>query len=155
MTSLIAEFGSGQVLWDVAWFFLFFTIWLLIVVFSDIFRSHDLSGWGKALWTIFVIVLPYLGVFVYLIARGGKMSEHAISRPDAGRSGPPVRPERRRRKPQSGRRNRPPSRLEGCRNHHGRRVPGRQGKGAGRRLSAGSTQAVCGTEHHAGRPRDR
>jgi Short C-terminal domain/Phospholipase_D-nuclease N-terminal len=50
---------------------------LLIVVFSDIFRSRDLSGWAKALWTIFVIVLPYLGVFVYLIARGQRMHEHA------------------------------------------------------------------------------
>ena len=61
------------------WFFLFFIwIWLLISVFSDIFRSDDLSGWGKGLWTIFVIVLPYLGVFVYLIARGKKMGEHAV-----------------------------------------------------------------------------
>jgi Short C-terminal domain/Phospholipase_D-nuclease N-terminal len=61
------------------WFFLFVIwIWLLIVVFGDIFRSRDLSGWGKALWTIFVIVLPYLGVFVYLIARGQKMGEHAV-----------------------------------------------------------------------------
>jgi hypothetical protein len=61
------------------WFFLFVIwIWLLIGVFADIFRSQDLSGWGKALWTIFVIVLPYLGVLVYLIARGHKMSEHAV-----------------------------------------------------------------------------
>ena len=59
--------------------FLFFIwIWLLIVVFSDIFRSQDLSGWAKALWTIFVIFLPYLGVFVYLIARGGKMQGRAV-----------------------------------------------------------------------------
>ncbi|HEY9378896.1 MAG TPA: SHOCT domain-containing protein [Jiangellaceae bacterium] len=72
-------FGTGQVFWSMLWFFLFFIwIWLLIVVFGDIFRSRDLSGWGKALWTIFVIVLPYLGVFVYLIARGKKMSEHAV-----------------------------------------------------------------------------
>src|SRR5215216_1584018 len=60
------------------WFFLFFIwIWLLIIVFGDIFRSPDLSGWGKALWAIFIIIVPYLGVFVYLIARGKKMSEHA------------------------------------------------------------------------------
>ena len=73
-----AEFGTGQVLWSMFWFVLFFIwIWLLIVVFSDIFRSRDLSGWGKALWTVFVVVLPYLGVFAYLIARGGKMQEHA------------------------------------------------------------------------------
>jgi hypothetical protein len=74
-----SDFGSGQVLLSMLWFFLFFIwIWLLIVVFSDIFRSHDLGGWAKALWTIFVIIFPYLGVFVYLIARGGKMQEHAV-----------------------------------------------------------------------------
>jgi hypothetical protein len=73
-----AEWGAGQVFWSMLWFFLFFIwIWLLIVVFGDIFRSRDLSGWAKALWVIFVVVLPYLGVFVYLIARGQKMSEHA------------------------------------------------------------------------------
>jgi hypothetical protein len=60
------------------WFFLFFIwIWLLITIFADIFRSDDLSGWGKALWTIFVIIVPFLGVLVYLIARGKKMQEHA------------------------------------------------------------------------------
>src|SRR6478752_5492419 len=75
-----ADFGTGEVFWSMLWFFLFFIwIWLLIVVFGDIFRSHDLSGWGKALWTIFVIIVPYLGVFVYLIARGHKMSEHAAA----------------------------------------------------------------------------
>ena len=76
---MLAEFGTGQVFWSMLWFFLFFIwIWLLILVFSDIFRSHDLSGWGKALWSIFIIVVPYLGVFVYLIARGHKMHEHAL-----------------------------------------------------------------------------
>ncbi|HLM95078.1 MAG TPA: SHOCT domain-containing protein, partial [Acidimicrobiales bacterium] len=48
-----------------------------IMVFMDIFRSHDMGGFAKALWVIFVIILPFLGVFVYLIARGGKMHEHA------------------------------------------------------------------------------
>jgi hypothetical protein len=76
---MLAEFGTGQVFWSMLWFFLFFIwIWLLILVFSDIFRSHDLSGWGKALWSIFIIFVPYLGVFVYLIARGHKMQEHAL-----------------------------------------------------------------------------
>ena len=75
-----AEWGTGQVFLSFLWFFLFFIwIWLLIVVFSDIFRSHDLSGWAKALWIIFVVILPYLGVFVYLIARGRHMQEHAVS----------------------------------------------------------------------------
>jgi hypothetical protein len=76
---LAAEFGTGQVFWSMLWFFLFFIwIWLLIVIFADIFRSDDLSGWGKALWSIFIIVLPYLGVFAYLIARGHKMQEHSV-----------------------------------------------------------------------------
>jgi hypothetical protein len=75
---LAAEFGTGQVFWSMLWFFLWFIwIWLLFVIFGDIFRSPDLSGWGKALWSIFIIVLPYLGVFVYLIARGHKMQDHA------------------------------------------------------------------------------
>jgi hypothetical protein len=74
-----SDFGTGQVFLSMLWFFLFFIwIWLLIVVFMDIFRSHDLGGFAKAMWVIFVIILPYLGVFVYLIARGHKMSEHAM-----------------------------------------------------------------------------
>ena len=79
-----AEWGTGQVFWSMVWFFLWFIwIWLLILVFADIFRSQDLSGWAKALWSIFVIVLPYLGVFVYLIARGHKMNEHAAQEAQA------------------------------------------------------------------------
>ena len=75
---LLAEFGTGQVFWSMLWFFLFFIwIWIMITVFADIFSSHDLSGWAKAIWVIFIIFIPYIGVFVYLIARGHKMSEHA------------------------------------------------------------------------------
>jgi ABC-type Fe3+ transport system permease subunit len=75
----LADFGTGQVFLSMMYFFLFFIwIWLLIVVFSDIFRSHDLGGFAKAIWVIFVILVPYLGVLVYLIARGHKMSEHAM-----------------------------------------------------------------------------
>jgi hypothetical protein len=62
------------------YFFLFVIwIWLLITVFVDIFRSRDMGGGAKALWVIFVILFPYLGVFVYLIARGGKMHERAAA----------------------------------------------------------------------------
>ena len=57
-------------LW-VIWF------WILITIFIDIFRSHDLNGWQKALWFIFVLFIPLIGVLVYLIARGGKMQERA------------------------------------------------------------------------------
>lgn len=53
-------------------------IWILIYVFIDIFRSHDLSGWAKALWFLFVLFIPLIGVLVYLIARGGEMHERAV-----------------------------------------------------------------------------
>jgi type VI protein secretion system component VasK len=76
---LASEWGTGQVFWSMLWFFLFF-IWLMILfrVFADIFGSHDLSGWSKALWSIFIIVVPFLGCFVYLIARGNHMAQHAV-----------------------------------------------------------------------------
>jgi hypothetical protein len=75
----LSTFGTGEVFWSMLWFFCFF-IWitLLIRVFSDVFRSHDMSGMAKALWIIFVIVLPYLGVLVYVITRGKHMSQHSI-----------------------------------------------------------------------------
>ena len=76
---LETTFGTGQVFWSMLWFFLWIIwIWMLVAVLTDIFRSPDLGGGSKALWTIFVIVLPYLGVFIYLIARGNKMGEHAM-----------------------------------------------------------------------------
>jgi len=66
-----------DVFWTMLWFFCFFIyIWLLIRIFSDIFRSHDMGGWAKAGWIIFIFVLPFLGILVYLIARGKKMAEH-------------------------------------------------------------------------------
>lgn len=74
-----AEFGVGQVLWSILWFFLFF-IWIMLFfnVVVDVFRSADLSGFAKALWVIALIVLPYLGVFIYLIARGDRMHERGV-----------------------------------------------------------------------------
>jgi len=53
-------------------------IWVLIYVFIDIFRSPDLSGWAKALWFVFVLFIPLIGVLVYLIARGSKMHERTV-----------------------------------------------------------------------------
>src|SRR3954467_11568106 len=77
---VLAEFGSGEVFLSMLWFFLFIIwFWLIIAIFGDIFRSPDLSGGGKALWTIFVIFLPFIGILSYLIARGHKMSEHAVN----------------------------------------------------------------------------
>ena len=76
---LAYSYPLGGVFLSMLYFFLFFIwIWILITVFIDIFRSPDLNGWTKALWVIFVIILPFLGVFVYLIARGGKMQERKL-----------------------------------------------------------------------------
>jgi hypothetical protein len=61
-------------------FFMFIIwIWLLIMIFSDIFRSDDIGGWSKALWTIFIIIIPFLGVLIYLIARGKSMQERGMA----------------------------------------------------------------------------
>jgi Short C-terminal domain/Phospholipase_D-nuclease N-terminal len=65
----------GTMLVFFAWVIWF---WLLIRVFADVFRRHDISGWQKAGWTVFVIVLPFLGVFIYLIAHGKEMGERDV-----------------------------------------------------------------------------
>jgi Short C-terminal domain/Phospholipase_D-nuclease N-terminal len=67
-----------ELFWAMLWFFLFVAwIWLLVVILTDVFRSRDLSGWGKALWTLFVVFLPMLGVLMYLIVRGTDMAERS------------------------------------------------------------------------------
>ena len=78
MAASSSSYPLLNLFWTMLEFFLWVVwIWLLIWVFIDIFRSRDLSGWAKALWVLFVVVLPFLGVLVYLIARGGKMHERA------------------------------------------------------------------------------
>lgn len=81
---MLAEFGVGQVVWSIFWFFLF-VMWIMLLfrVAGDIFTSKDLSGVAKAAWILFVIITPYLGVFVYLIARGGKMAENELAAAEA------------------------------------------------------------------------
>ena len=65
--------------WTILWIVGFIIwIWLAISVFSDIFRSHDLSGWGKGLWVAAIIIFPLFGVLFYLIFRGGRMHERAV-----------------------------------------------------------------------------
>ncbi|HSP28043.1 MAG TPA: PLDc N-terminal domain-containing protein [Ilumatobacteraceae bacterium] len=76
---LAAEFGTGQVFWSILWFFLFF-VWIMLIfsIFGDIIRSDDMGGVAKAIWSILIIFLPYLGVFAYLIIRGGSMGERQL-----------------------------------------------------------------------------
>jgi putative oligomerization/nucleic acid binding protein/phospholipase D-like protein len=84
---LTASYNFGSFLWDAllvfAWIIWF---WLLITVFSDLFRRHDLSGWGKAGWIVFVIVLPYLGVLIYLIAQHEGMANRNTQQAQAAQS---------------------------------------------------------------------
>ena len=74
--------------WTLLWFFLFIAwIWLLIAIFADIFRN-EMSGWGKAGWVFFVIILPFLGVLIYLIAHGDDMQNRAVVTSATTRNGP-------------------------------------------------------------------
>jgi Short C-terminal domain/Phospholipase_D-nuclease N-terminal len=68
-----------DIFWSILEFFLWVIwIWIMIWIFIDIFRSHDLSGWAKALWFLFVLIIPLIGVLAYLIVRGGSMHERAV-----------------------------------------------------------------------------
>jgi type VI protein secretion system component VasK len=84
LTVLAYDYPLLGVFWTMLWWFIWIAwIVLLFHVLGDIFRSDDLGGFSKALWTIFVIIVPFLGVFVYVIARGHKMAEHAAARAQA------------------------------------------------------------------------
>jgi predicted membrane channel-forming protein YqfA (hemolysin III family) len=79
-------FTYGNFLMDVLGVFFFIIwFWLLITVIADLFRRHDASGWAKAFWVIFLIVLPYLGVLVYIIAQGRGMAQRRIERAQEAR----------------------------------------------------------------------
>ena len=79
MSVLADSYPAGGIFLTMLWFFLFVIwIWILITIFADIFRRHDISGWIKALWIIFVIILPYLGVLIYLIAEHKGMAERSL-----------------------------------------------------------------------------
>jgi hypothetical protein len=76
-----------EVFWTMLIFFAFFIwIYLLIIVFSDIFRRTDIGGWAKTGWIVFIVILPYLGVFVYLIAEHKGMTERTIKQQEAAKS---------------------------------------------------------------------
>src|SRR5262245_11423924 len=73
---LIADVGLGELLWwTIELFFLFMFIWIFVVLISDIFRDHELSGWGKAGWILLLIILPLIGSLIYIIVRGPSMAE--------------------------------------------------------------------------------
>ena len=81
---MLAAYSFGDVMWSMFVFFawiLFF--WLLFIVFGDLFSRSDISGWAKAGWTVFVIILPFLGILIYLISQGKAMGERAQQRAQA------------------------------------------------------------------------
>jgi len=79
-------FNFWSFLTDVITVFVFVVwFWLLIIVFSDLFRRHDISGWGKALWVIALLLFPYLGVFIYLISQSSRMAERNIQQAQRAR----------------------------------------------------------------------
>ena len=84
---LAADYPFLDILWTMlvlfAWVIWF---WLLIIVFGDLFSRHDISGWGKAGWIVLLVFLPYLGVFIYLIAQGQHMAERRDQRSQAART---------------------------------------------------------------------
>ena len=84
---IAADYPFMDVFWSMLIFFLWFA-WLLLLfrIFADIFRRHDIGGWGKAAWSIFVIFLPFLGVLIYLIAEGSNMARRDVERAAASRA---------------------------------------------------------------------
>ena len=76
---LAAEYPLMDIFWTMTLFFLWVIwVWILVGVLTDVFRRRDISGWGKAAWTLFVIVVPYLGVFAYLISQHDGMAERGL-----------------------------------------------------------------------------
>ncbi len=84
---VIAAYPFLEVFWTMLIFFAFVVwLWILFTVLGDIFRRHDTSGFAKVLWIIFIVILPYLGVFVYLIAEQKGMAERALARQKAAQA---------------------------------------------------------------------
>ena len=78
---IAGSYPFADAIWTMLIFFVWILwFWLLFTVFGDLFTRHDIGGWAKAGWTVFVIILPFLGVFIYLIAEGKSMGERAAER---------------------------------------------------------------------------
>ena len=84
---LAADYPFLNILWSMIIFFAWVAwIWVLIMIVSDLFRRHDKSGWGKAVWLIFLILLPFIGVLAYLIANGNGMAQRNAERTQAAQA---------------------------------------------------------------------
>ncbi len=75
---LIAEVGLAELLWTTLWlFFLFMFIWIFVALLADIFRDHEMSGWGKAAWILLLVIFPLIGCLIYVIVRGPSMAQRS------------------------------------------------------------------------------
>jgi cytochrome P450 len=84
---LIAEVGIAELLWwTIELFFLFMFIWIFVILIADIFRDHELSGWGKAGWILLLIILPLIGSLIYIIVRGPSMAERSAKQAAAAQA---------------------------------------------------------------------
>lgn len=84
---ILADVGFAELFWTVLWlFFLFMFIWVFVALVSDIFRDHELSGWGKAGWIILLVLFPLIGSLIYLIVRGGGMAERSAKQAQAAQA---------------------------------------------------------------------
>jgi general stress protein CsbA len=82
-----ADYPFMDILWTMIIFFVWVSwIWMLILIFTDVFRRRDISGWAKAAWSFFLIVLPFLGAFIYLIAQHDGMADRAAERAQGQRA---------------------------------------------------------------------
>jgi hypothetical protein len=87
MSLLAADYPFMDIVWSMIIFFSWVAwIWVLVVIVSDLFRRHDKSGWGKAVWLIFLILLPFIGVLAYLIANGSGMAQRQVEQRQAAQS---------------------------------------------------------------------
>ena len=132
------------VFWTMVWLFLWIAwIFLLFRVIADLFRSHDMGGWAKALWAIFVVLAPFLGVFIYLIVRGHSMAERDVQQAQHQEARVPVvRPGRGRLRRRDRRRAGQARRPAGAGRAHRRRVRGPEGQAA--RLTSGPDRPARG-----------
>ncbi len=84
---MLASYSFGQVMWSMLVFFAWIVFFMLLFrVFADLFSRHDIGGWGKVGWTILVICLPFLGIFIYLISQGQGMAERTMSQAQAAQN---------------------------------------------------------------------
>ena len=84
---IASDYPFLNILWTMIIFFAWVAwIWIVITVFADLFRRHDISGWGKAAWVVFVIVVPFLGVLIYLIAQHDGMRERSVKQVESQRA---------------------------------------------------------------------